>query len=59
MIQAATQTGPPHLALDTQAQAPVDLTVTAEGGQTQTLPADVMLGVTGGKWCMTGIAQRQ
>lgn len=59
LIQAANQTGPPQLALDTQAHAPVDLTVTAEGGQSQMLPAEVLLGVTGGEWCMSGIAQRQ
>lgn len=59
LIQAANQTGPPQLALDTQAHAPIDLTVTAEGGQSQMLPAEVLLGVTGGEWCMSGIAQRQ
>lgn len=58
LIHTATQTGPPHLSLDTQAKAPVDLTVNMQG-QTQTLPADVLLGVTDGEWCMSGIAQRQ
>ncbi|HYH30392.1 MAG TPA: hypothetical protein VD903_08405 [Pseudonocardia sp.] len=58
VIQAVRQTGAPELVLDTQAQAPVDLTLSAQG-QTQDIPADVVLGVTDGEWCMTGIAQRQ
>ncbi|WP_214364293.1 hypothetical protein [Pseudonocardia sp. H11422] len=58
LIQAAKQTGPPHLSLDTQALAPVDLTLSAQG-QTQDLPVDVVLGVTNGEWCMNGISQRQ
>jgi hypothetical protein len=44
--------------LDTQAQAPVDLTLSAQG-QTQDLPAAVVLGVTNGEWCMNGISQQQ
>ncbi|NMH99499.1 hypothetical protein [Pseudonocardia acidicola] len=58
LIQAAKQTGPPQLLLDTQAVAPVDLTLSAQG-QTQNLQADVVLGVTNGEWCMNGISQRQ
>ncbi|HTF52675.1 MAG TPA: hypothetical protein VK735_34950 [Pseudonocardia sp.] len=58
LIQAAKQTGPPHLLLDTQARVPVDLTLSAQG-QTQDLPVDVVLGVTDGEWCMNGISQRQ
>ncbi|MHA6796607.1 hypothetical protein ACVGVM_24305 [Pseudonocardia bannensis] len=58
LIQAVKQTGPPQLSLDTQALAPVDLTLSAQG-QTQDLPVDVVLGVTNGEWCMNGISQRQ
>lgn len=59
LIQTATQAGPLRLALDTQAQAPLDLTVTAQDGRTQTLPAEMQFAVTGGEWCLSGIAQRQ
>ncbi|MER7014246.1 hypothetical protein ABT324_22720 [Saccharopolyspora sp. NPDC000359] len=58
LIQSAKQTGPTHRSLDSEALAPVDLTLTAQG-QTQTLPIDVVLGVTDGEWCMKGIADRQ
>jgi hypothetical protein len=58
LIQSARSAGPAHLELDTQARAPVDLTLAAQG-QTQTLPADVVLGVTDGQWCMAGISERQ
>jgi hypothetical protein len=58
LIQSARPAGPPRLTLDTQAVVPVDLTLGAEG-RTQNLPADVVLGVTHGKWCMNGISQRQ
>jgi hypothetical protein len=58
VIQGATQTGAPQLLLDTQAQAPVNLTLSAQG-QTQDIAAEVMLGVTGDEWCMTGISQQQ
>jgi len=58
MIQAAKAAGPTHLALDTEALAPVDITLSAQG-QTQNVPADVVLGVTQGQWCMKGISQRQ
>ncbi len=58
VIQGATQTGAPQLLLDTQAQAPVTLTLSAQG-QTQDIAADVMLGVTDDEWCMTGISQQQ
>jgi hypothetical protein len=58
VIQGATQTGAPQLLLDTQAQAPINLTLSAQG-QTQDIAADVMLGVTDDEWCMTGIAQQQ
>lgn len=58
LIQAVEPTGPPNLVLDTQAHAPVDLTLTAQG-QTQRVPADVLLGVTDDAWCLNGIALRQ
>jgi hypothetical protein len=58
LIQATKQTGPPHLSLDTQALAPVEFTLSAQG-QTQSVAADVVLAVTNGAWCMDGISQRQ
>ena len=58
LIQSVRATGPTVLELDTQARAPIDLTLSAQG-QTQTLPADIVLGVTAGHWCMTGISERQ
>ncbi|HYH74299.1 MAG TPA: hypothetical protein VD764_13865, partial [Nocardioides sp.] len=58
LIQSAVPAGPSQLMLDTQARAPIDLTLSAQG-QTQTLPADLVLGVTDGEWCMTGLTQRQ
>lgn len=58
LIQSAKSAGPPHLALDTEALVPVDLTLSAQG-KTQTAPVDVVLGVTNNKWCMRGISQRQ
>jgi hypothetical protein len=58
LIQSAKQSGPPQELLDSQALTPVDLTVSQQG-QTQTIPIDVVLGVTNGEWCMTGISQRQ
>ncbi|MFC5138833.1 hypothetical protein ACFPK1_11365 [Actinomycetospora rhizophila] len=57
LVQQATPAGPPILELDTQARAPVDLVLSAQG-QVQQLPADIVLGVTDGRWCMTGISQR-
>ncbi|GAA4617044.1 hypothetical protein [Saccharopolyspora hordei] len=58
LIQSAEQSGPPRRSLDSEALTPVDLTLTAQG-QTQTVPIDVVLGVTDGEWCMKGIADRQ
>ncbi|MDA3642489.1 hypothetical protein LZ318_21315 [Saccharopolyspora indica] len=58
LIQAAEQSGPSRWALDSEALAPVDLTIDVQG-QTQTVPIDVVLGVTDGEWCMKGIADRQ
>ena len=58
LVQTATPSGPPRLELDTQAVAPVDLVLSAPG-RTQTLPADLVLAVTDGHWCMAGVSQRQ
>ncbi|RKT89162.1 hypothetical protein SAMN05421805_101714 [Saccharopolyspora antimicrobica] len=58
LIQSAEQSGPPRRSLDSEALTPVDLTINVQG-QTQTVPIDVVLGVTGGDWCMKGIADRQ
>lgn len=58
LIKSAKPTGPPRLSLDTEAVTPVDLTIT-EQGQTQTVPVDIVFGVTHGGWCMKGIEQRQ
>ncbi|GLZ47727.1 hypothetical protein Acsp06_39120 [Actinomycetospora sp. NBRC 106375] len=58
IIQSARPAGPPRLELDTQAVAPMDLTLSAQG-QTQNLPADIVLAVTDGDWCMAGVSQRQ
>ncbi|MDA3629122.1 hypothetical protein OU415_27075 [Saccharopolyspora sp. WRP15-2] len=58
LIQSAKQSGPPVQSLDSEAVTPVELTLTAQG-QTQTLPVDVVLGVTDGEWCMKGLSQRQ
>jgi hypothetical protein len=48
LIQSAVPAGPAQLMLDTQARAPIALTLSAQG-QTQTLPADLVLGVTDGE----------
>ncbi|MGW1681942.1 hypothetical protein [Saccharopolyspora sp. NPDC002376] len=56
-IQSAEQSGPPIQSLDSEALSPVDLTLSAQG-QTQTLPVNVVLGVTNGEWCMKGLSQR-
>jgi hypothetical protein len=58
LIQSVKQTGPAHLSLDTEAQVPIDLTLNAQG-KTQTAPANAVLGVTDGDWCMKGLSQRQ
>jgi hypothetical protein len=58
LIQSVKPSGPPRLSLDTEAQAPVALTV-SEQGQTQTIPIELVLGVTNGDWCMKGITQAQ
>jgi hypothetical protein len=58
VIQATKQTGGPQLLWDTQAQVPVTVTLAAQG-QTQDVPAAVILGVTGGDWCLAGLSQAQ
>lgn len=58
LIQSATSAGPPTLVIDTQAQQPITLTISAQG-QTQNLPANVLLGVDDGQWCMLGLSMRQ
>ncbi|MER7078587.1 hypothetical protein SAMN02982929_02331 [Saccharopolyspora kobensis] len=58
LIQSAEQSGPPRRSLDSEALTPVNLTISVQG-QTQTVPIDVVLGVTDGDWCMKGIADRQ
>ncbi len=58
LIQSVKSAGAPQMSLDTEAQAPVDLTLSAQG-QTQTIPIAMVLGVSDGQWCMKGITQRQ
>lgn len=58
LVQSANPAGEPQKTLDTEAQAPVDLTLSAQG-QTQTLPSTAVLGVTDHEWCLKGLAQRQ
>lgn len=58
MIAAAQSTAPPQVVLDTEAHAPMNLTLTAQG-QTQTLPSIAVLGVSQHKWCLKGLAQQQ
>ncbi|MCD2198050.1 hypothetical protein LQ327_32230 [Actinomycetospora endophytica] len=50
--------GPATTLIDTEARAPVDLTLTVQG-QTQTLPSELVLGESKGDWCLKGLAQRQ
>lgn len=58
LITAAKPAGPTHLSIDTEALAPVDLTISSNG-QSKTAPVDIVLGVTHGEWCMKRISQRQ
>lgn len=61
LLQAVTgvdRTGAVTLLLDTQAQAPVTVTLQAQG-QSQEVPAVLLLGVTGGEWCFGGLSQSQ
>ena len=58
LILSVKRVGPLQRPLDTEAQAPLDLTVSNQG-RPQTLPIDMVLGVTNGEWCMKGLAQPQ
>lgn len=58
MIAAAQSTGPPQVVLDTEAHAPMNLTLSAQG-QTQALPSIGVLGVSEHQWCLKGLAQQQ
>jgi hypothetical protein len=58
LIQSTKTTGPVATEIDTQAKQPIELTIGAQG-QTQALPADLMLGVDKGEWCVLGIQLRQ
>jgi hypothetical protein len=58
LITNVRTAGPARMQLDTQATAPIDLSASA-GGRTQTLPADLILAVNDGQWCLAGISQRQ
>lgn len=58
LIQEAKPAGAPQLVVDTEAHAPVDLTLSAQG-QTQTLPSVAVMGVSDHQWCLKGLAQRQ
>lgn len=58
MIAAAQSTGPPQVVLDTEAHAPMNLTLSAQG-QTQALPSIAVLGVSEHQWCLKGLAQQQ
>jgi hypothetical protein len=57
VISAAKPAGPAKIVIDTEAHAPVDLTVSFQG-QSQTLPVDLVLGVSHGAWCFKAITQR-
>lgn len=57
MISSAKQAGATQLTLDTEAIAPVDLTLSQQG-QTQSVQAEAVLGVTNGSWCLKGLSQR-
>lgn len=58
LITEAKPAGPAHLSIDTEALAPVDLTISSNG-QSKTAPVDIVLGVTHNEWCMKRISQRQ
>ncbi len=58
LVQSAKPSGGAQMILDTEAHAPVDLTLSAQG-QTQTLPSTAVLGVSHHQWCLKGLAQRQ
>lgn len=58
LIQSVKRAGPLQQTLDTEAQAPINLTITNQG-KPQSVPIDMVLGVTNGQWCMKGLAQPQ
>jgi hypothetical protein len=57
-IQSVKQAGKVQQPLDTEAQVPISITVSNQG-RTQTLPLQMVLGVTKSAWCMKGLAQPQ
>lgn len=57
-IAKVAPTGPANAVIDTEARAPVDLTLSVQG-QSQTLPSELVLGEVKGDWCLKGLAQRQ
>ena len=57
-VAGATADGPPTTTVDTEARAPMTLTLSAQG-QTQSLPSELVIGQNDGDWCLVGLAQRQ
>lgn len=57
-IAKVAPAGPATTVIDTEARAPVDVTLSVQG-QTQTLPSELVLGESHGDWCLKGLAQRQ
>ncbi|HEY2221489.1 hypothetical protein [Actinomycetospora sp.] len=57
-ITKVAPAGPATTLIDTEARAPVDVTLSVQG-QTQTLPSELVLGESKGDWCLKGLAQRQ
>jgi hypothetical protein len=57
-ITKVAPAGPATTLIDTEARAPVDVTLSVQG-QTQTLPSELVLGEVKGDWCLKGLAQRQ
>ncbi|MDL5159984.1 hypothetical protein [Actinomycetospora termitidis] len=58
LVASVKPSGPTTTVIDTEARTPVDLTLTFQG-QSQTLPSEIVLGQSGGSWCVKGLAQRQ
>ena len=57
-VAGATADGPATTTVDTEARAPMTLTLSAQG-QTQALPSELVIGQNDGEWCLVGLAQRQ
>ncbi len=57
-ITKVAPAGPTTTLIDTEARTPVDVTLSVQG-QTQTLPSELVLGLSKGDWCLKGLAQRQ